>query len=120
MSFDIGSILYSVPDDGCDTLKEVLNYLSNYRHPLEDDIPIGCLVKMRVPKEHFVQHLMTHCDYDIYMAHGIADVVYSSPCEVIGINDLTDYDGSTKPFATIMDSGGCAYPVPCDMIKVFC
>lgn len=119
MSFDISSVIYSNTDCS-DTLREIADYISKYRHPLEDVIPIGSLVKLRVPKNKFVDYLRNNGGYDIYKAYGIADVVYSNPCEVIGISDLTDTDGKVKTFVTIMDSEGCAYPIPCDMIKVFC
>lgn len=98
-------------------LAAVFGQILANRHPLEQQMPIGSYVKPKISKTALAK-IMQDAGSSIHEALGIAEILLNNPNEVIGINDLTDEQGIVRPYVTIMDYTGCAYPLRYDYLEV--
>lgn len=98
-----GIILCSGGDAAID---RALHDVFNRHDPLENKFPIGCKVTTTLSESAVALKLMSEDHYKKADALGYARLIKGGPMEVIGIERLTDEDGSSLPYISVMVDDG--------------
>lgn len=85
-------------------------------HPLEAQFPIGSFVKVITPVPQLIARIQDD-DTTYLQAMNIARDMTDGPCEVVGIHDLTDDDGESRPYITIQSQYGYGWPFKPDDLE---
>lgn len=85
-------------------------------HPLEAQFPIGSYVKVITPVPQLTVRLLDD-DTPYTKARQMARDLTDGPCVVIGIHDLTDGNGVSRPYITVQCRLGYGWPLRPDDIE---
>lgn len=88
-----------------------LDAILSRKHPLEEQFPIGSHVNVTMDEGSLTAKIAQDWNIRPMVAKGIAQYLRETAAEVIGISDLQDTDGQTKPFVSIMDPEGYLYTI---------
>lgn len=87
------------------------------RHPLEQVIPVGSLVRVTEELDSLTARMMQEYDMTRAEAIGTAKILHEEKSEVVGIHDLTDDSGQQHPYVSIMTPDGFMYAFRSEFIE---
>lgn len=85
-------------------------------HPLEGQFPVGAMVRVIKPLPQIIARIHaqgSNYSDSVHIARDMSD----GPCQVIGIQDLVDDDGVTRPYVMIQCGLGYMWPFRTDEIE---